>query len=154
MNTLFSYSLLSVIRERSTNITSLLDIFKEYCETIISIEGFKGSGRLIDIKNLFKKYGIDIPVPTLKTILFKIKDTHKDSFTLYGDYAFEYKNETFFHNAKEITTLNESIEELEFVYKKLCIDSGIVSDSTLQYFVDFNKETIIPMSLKYLKNCF
>jgi hypothetical protein len=143
MNALFSYSLLSVIREKSTNIKSLVDLFREYTETILSIEGFNGKGTLLDLRPVFEKYGLTIPVPTLKSILLRIHGANKESFVLHDDFSFIFPKNLFVHDRQEIDKLELEIEELDFVYVSLCKDVSIRPENTLQYFIDSNKEAVV-----------
>jgi hypothetical protein len=85
------YAFLSAIKEKSGNITSLLSIFEELTEGILSDWTRKGttSARIVDLQDDFKKtYDIIIPIPTLRVILNKISKKYSGTFTIHNDDSF------------------------------------------------------------------
>jgi hypothetical protein len=90
-----TYAFLSVVKEKSGNVTSLLSIFEELTEGIISTwtkNGIK-SALIIDLQLDFKKsYNINIPIPTLRVILNKISSKYCDTFTIHNDDSFIINN--------------------------------------------------------------
>jgi len=91
MDKVVIYAFLSVIKEKSGNITSLLSIFEELTEGLLSSwvkREIKG-GRIIDLQKDFKiMFSIDIPIPTLKTIIYNIAQKNNSILTTYNDDSF------------------------------------------------------------------
>ena len=91
MDKVVIYAFLSVIKEKSGNIISLLSIFEELVEGLLSTwikKELKG-GRIIDLQKDFKMtFFIDIPIPTLKTIIYNIIQKNNSILTTYHDDSF------------------------------------------------------------------
>ena len=94
MDKVVTYAFLSVIKEKSGNITSLLSIFEQLVEGLLSswIKKELKGGLIIDLQKEFKKiYSIDIPIPTLKTIIHNITQKNNSLLTTYQDDSFIIK---------------------------------------------------------------
>jgi hypothetical protein len=85
------YAFLSAVKEKSGNITSLLSIFEELTEGILSdwTRNGSNSARIVDLQDDFKKtYDIIIPIPTLRVIINKISKKYSGVFTIHNDDSF------------------------------------------------------------------
>ncbi len=146
MDILVTYSLLSTIKDRSENLTSFLELYKELTEGIL--HGLKqdenGKGLIEDLKEAFDtRYGIPIPYPTLKLILQSISKEHKQNFSLFSDYSFDFKTSCFQSLDTEVSKEQVKIDELKKVYMDLCEEKELSGTIGLDYFVDFNKRELL-----------
>ncbi len=118
-----SYCLLAEIRSRKSNISSLIEVFEEMVETLFSHYYKKGaiSENINDLRNKFNDtYGLDIPFPTLKLILSRLKQKYGEKFSLFSDYAFSIEDETIKSGIVDIRKSEKEIEELNNLYEKHC----------------------------------
>jgi hypothetical protein len=91
MDKVVIYAFLSVIKEKNGNITSLLSIFEELVEGLLSswVKRQLKGGSIIDLQKEFRTtYSIEIPIPTLKTILNGIVQKNDSLLTTYQDDSF------------------------------------------------------------------
>jgi hypothetical protein len=91
MDKVVTYAFLSVIKEKNGNITSLLFIFEELVEGLLSswVKRQLKGGNILDLQKEFKTtYSIDIPIPTLRTIINSIVQKDNSLLTTYQDDSF------------------------------------------------------------------
>ncbi len=151
MDTLVTYSILSLINEKQSNLNSFIDIFKELCESILfnMKTDSSGKGLITDLKQEFEsRFAIKIPYPTLKIILKRIRQEQKQEFELYADFSFTYTSDNFNKFNFNIESEVEIITELKDLYSKLCKDSNIENKMGIEFFIDVNRKEI----LHYLNN--
>ena len=146
MDTLVTYSILSLIKEKQSHIHSLIDIFKELCESILFDlqKDTSGKGLITDLKNEFEtRFSINIPYPTLKIILKKINAEQGRDFDLFSDFSFTYSSSKFKTFDLDIQSEKNSISELKEVYEKLCNESNIQTIMGIEFFIDVNRKDIL-----------
>ncbi len=147
MDHLVTYSLLSVIRERRSNLKSIVEIYEELCETILADNSFEKSGKGIidDLKaEFFKKFGLTIPYPTLKLILRRLSTRSNHSIQLFtSDYSFSFSYSDFKSLNADIKTEKANLEELKEAFNLLCEDENIDPGIGIEFFVQINKKEIV-----------
>jgi hypothetical protein len=148
MDKVVIYAFLSVIKEKSGNITSLLSIFQELVEGLLSTwvkKQLKG-GRILDLQKDFKAtYSIDIPLPTLKCILNNILHKNSSLLTTYQDNSFTVNND--FPEINLVPLLEKQQSDIDAFYdlynRYLHIRGLNPNDYDLLTFFDQNKRYII-----------
>lgn len=124
-NRIVTYSLLAHINDNNEGIKDLTDIYVPLVMRILAQLGTenKMGTNLSDIKErFFNEYGMNIPVPLLKKLLFKIahfinkEDTkfltvHTDGSVLIKKYAFDDYKEQLLDQISEIERLKEAYED-------------------------------------------
>ncbi|MCL2042611.1 MAG: hypothetical protein FWG89_00575 [Treponema sp.] len=147
MDKVVTYAFLSVIKEKSGNITSLLSIFEELIEGLLSTwisKKIKG-GNISDLQKDFKlTYSIDIPIPTIKTIINNIIQKNNTLITKYEDDSFTI-NESPEVNFELILKKEQDIIEAFYeLYNRYLQISGLkLDDYDLLLFFEQNKRYII-----------
>ena len=155
MNCEVTYCLLADIRERKSNITSLVEVFQELVETLFASYYPKGKieGTLVDVRNKFKEiYGLDIPHPTLKIILAQLKKENPEKFVLFSDYAFQIQGDTFKQPINSIAESEQRIDELNQIYSKYCLVKEQTSDCLELYRFIENAKTELLAFVKDANN--
>ena len=155
MNCEVTYCLLADIRERKSNITSLVEVFQELVETLFTSYYPRGkiAGNLDDVRNKFKEiYGLDIPHPTLKIILAQLRKDNPDKFSLYSDYSFQIQGNTFRQPISSISENEKRIGELNQIYSKYCLVKEQTSDCTELYRFIENAKTELLAFVRDSKN--
>lgn len=153
-----TYSLLAHIRNSGTLIKGPIDPFIPLIKRVLYKLNSKGilSGKSIkEIHDLATElYGIDFPLPVLKTILQQIaKDVNTDeqiNFELYQDGSFVLKNFFFEEFEEQIQSSKREVETLEKLYINfLKLNNLEVKEKTT--ILDFIEKNKISIS-KYLAN--
>lgn len=157
-NKAITYSLLAHVRNSGTLIKGPIDPFVPLIKRALYKLNSKGilSGKSIkEIHDISTElYGIDFPLPVLKTILEQIatevNTTKQKNFELYKDGAFSLKNFFFEEFEEHIQTSKREVETLEKLYIDFVKLNNIDSKekSTIFDFIDKNKVSIS----KYLSN--
>jgi hypothetical protein len=147
MDKVITYAFLSVIKEKSGNITSLLYIFEELVESLLSdwVKKKLKGGRILDLQKDFKAtYSIDIPIPTLRTILNNICQKNDSLLTTYQDDAFSI-NEYPDNNLSILLDKQQAdVEAFYNLYNRYLHVRGLkCADYDLLAFFDQNKQYII-----------
>jgi len=150
-NRIVTYSLLAHINNSGTLTKGLLEIFIPLAKRAISIlnsEGIFSGKNISEISSkILELYGIDIPVPVLKNILFKISDeVNKETdnkFTLYADGAFAIKNYVFTEFDALIEKKNKQIKEIEELFKQFCKISNIDKKNYSSIFTFLEKNKVV-----------
>ena len=146
MDLLVTYSILSIIRDRKSNIDSLLEIYQELCESILSDDSFResGAGLIKDIREAFeKKFELSVPYPTLQILLTNINNDNTDGFILHEDYSFQFTPNKFASLHKDIEEEENKISELREFYELFCKESGIKDLLELEMFIEINKKELL-----------
>ena len=141
------YAFLTVIKEKKGNISSLLAIFQELVEGLLSTwvkKQLKG-GRIIDLQEEFKlAYSIDIPIPTLKTILNNIIQKNNSLLTTYDDDTFTINEFPDINFDLILEKQQSEISAFYNLYERYLDIKGLkVVDYDLMLFFDQNKRYII-----------
>jgi hypothetical protein len=111
-----TYAFLSVIKEKSGNVTSLTSIFEELVEGILSTWTRNGinSARIVDLQHEFKTtYIINIPIPTLRVLVKKISEKYTGAFTIHTDDSFIISN---FPNKDFSYLIDKQKGEIDLLY--------------------------------------
>lgn len=145
MNIEITYCLLADIKERRSNISSLIDIFQELVESLLANHYRENnSGLLSDLRNkFFEVYGLSIPYPTLKIILSKIKSSYPENIQIYKDFSFICTKGNFIDLTNNIIEESKCIEELNEIYKKYCSDKNAEINENIFEFIDKSKKDLI-----------
>jgi hypothetical protein len=144
-----TYSLLAHIRSKGQLVSGPIGVFIPLIKRILSILNEKGvfSGKSItEIKiEADALYGIDFPIPVLRTILASIAreintDTEK-KFVLFQDDAFQIKNYAFTEFEETIRIQFQEIENLEKLFQEFCQTCGEKKpgNSSILEFIEKNK---------------
>ncbi|KYC46410.1 MAG: hypothetical protein AMQ22_02148 [Candidatus Methanofastidiosum methylothiophilum] len=123
MNSEVAYCLLAEIKSRRSNISSLIEVFQEMVESLFTYYYKKGDikEQLTDLRTSYiKAYGIEIPFPTLKIILSRLKEKYKDAVTLYSDFSYSIAEGTIENSSQNIKQSENDIDELNKLYEKYC----------------------------------
>ena len=146
MDLLVTYSILTIVRDRKTNINSLLDIYQDLCESILADNFFSssGAGLIKDIREGFEqKFELSVPYPTLKILLTNIRRSYPDNFVLHEDYSFQFEPNEFASLRKDIKEETTKIIELREYYEYLCQDIGIKDWLEFEFFIEINKRELL-----------
>ncbi len=151
-NRLVTYSLLAHINNTGTLVKGLIDIFIPLTKRALSKMNQKGifSGKSIsEIQvTIVELYSIDIPIPVLKNILFRISEElntkTQEKFILYGDGSFSIQNYLFDEFESLIEDKRLLIEEVEKLFQEFCkminIDREVYT--SIFSFLEMNKISI------------
>lgn len=147
MDKVVTYAFLSVIKEKKGNITSLLSIFEELVEGLLSSwvkEQLKG-GSIFDLQKEFKStYSIDIPLPTLRTILNNIVQKNSSLLTTYQDDSFTINEFPEINFNAILEKQQTDIEAFYNLYKRYLSIRGLkYEDYDLLTFFEQNKRYIL-----------
>jgi hypothetical protein len=152
MESQITFCLLAEIKNKRSNIKSLIEIFQELVETLFSINYPDGeiSGRIEDLRNDFIiVYSIEIPFPTLKIILSNIKCKYGEKFQLYQDFSFIVDKNTFPDHHDEVQKSERDIDDLKHLYDQYCkINNTGVHYEDLFAFIAQSKKQLI----EYINN--
>lgn len=146
MDVLVTYSVLSLIQERKSNLKSLIEVYQDLCESILADDSFgtSGAGVITDLKTAFRqKFELNVPYPTLKILLSQVRSNHTSSFSLHRDYSFQFDPHEFDSLRKDIETEKEKTQELRDFYSELCKDEGIEKPLDIDFFVEINKRHLL-----------
>jgi hypothetical protein len=154
-----AYSLLAHIRNSGTLSKGPLDIFIPIVKKGLHFmnynkEQYKGES-ILEIQDIiFKSYGIDIPVPVLKSILIVISRelNKKDEkiFTLNNDNSFWVKDFVFEDYDQKIQEYQTEVISLQKLFGEFCEANGI-KDSENNCIIKFIEKNKFAIS-KYLVN--
>ncbi len=157
-NKAITYSLLAHVRNSGTLIKGPIDPFVPLIKRALYKLNSKGilSGKSIkEIHDISTElYGIDFPLPVLKTILEQIANevntSEQKNFELYKDGAFALKNFYFKEFEEQIQSSKRDVETLEKLYIDFVKLNNIETKekTTIFDFIDKNKISIS----KYLSN--
>jgi hypothetical protein len=141
------YAFLSVIKEKSGNITSLMSIFEELVEGLLSLWSRNGTGaaRIVDLQDdFFKMYTINIPIPTLRVILRNISNKYSETFTIHSDDSFVINNFPNKDLSYIIETQKGYIDLLFDLYNDYLMQKGLDPSSyDLLEYIEENKKQVL-----------
>jgi hypothetical protein len=147
MDKVVTYAFLSVIKEKTGNITSLLSIFEELVEGLLSswVKRQVKGGRLLDLQKDFKTtYSIDIPIPTLRTILNNIIQKNSSLFTTYSDDSFTINEFPEINLTILLEKQQSDIEAFYNLYNRYLSIKGLkYEDYNLLAFFEQNKRYVL-----------
>jgi hypothetical protein len=147
MDKVVTYAFLSVIKEKTGNITSLLSIFEELVEGLLSswVKRQLKGGSLLDLQKEFKTtYSIDIPIPTLRTILNSIFQKNNSLLIIYQDDSFTINEFPEIDFNAIIERQQTDIEAFYSLYNRYLIIRGLkLEDYDLLTFFEQNKRYIL-----------
>jgi hypothetical protein len=142
-----TYAFLSVIKEKKGNITSLLSIFEELVEGLLSswVKRQLKGGSLFDLQKEFKAtYSIDIPLPTLRTILNNVVQKNNSLLTTYQDDSFTINEFPEINFSVILEKQQTDIEAFNNLYNKYLSLKGLkYEDYDLLIFFEQNKRYIL-----------
>ena len=147
-----AFSLLAHINDNEVGITSFEDIFLPLVKSSLckmNKEGVKSGKSIMEIKQQVDQiFSLDIPIPILKSLLFKISDEVKyqkdEDFLLHKDGAFQMTNFLFADYEEELDEREDEILEVEKVYKAYLTSNNIdpkIEPSIFEY-IDQNRITL------------
>lgn len=144
-----TYSLLAHIRGKGQLITGPIALFVPLIKRSLSKLNEKGiySGKsIIEIKQESDLlYGIDFPIPVLRTLLStiakEVNSAEERHFELFQDDAFQIKNYAFTEFEETIRIQAIEIENLEKLFQEFCETCGIdrPEHSSILEFIERNK---------------
>lgn len=154
-----AYSLLAHIRNSGTLSKGPLDIFIPIVKKGLHFmnynkEQYKGES-ILEIQDIiFKSYGIDIPVPVLKSILIvislELNKKDENIFTLNNDNSFWVKDYVFEDYDQKIQEYQTEVTSLQKLFGEFCKANGI-KDSENNCIIKFIEKNKFAIS-KYLTN--
>lgn len=151
MNIEVTYSLLADIKERQSNIKSLIEVFQELVESLfVNYYHRPIQGLLLDLREKFTEvYRLEIPYPTLKIILARIKNKYGSKFEVYQDYSFKSTESVFIDLTHDIKENEILINELNEIFLYYCKEKNTDnSDNNIFEFIEQSKKEL----LSYLNN--
>ncbi len=146
MDRLVTYAILAEIREKKSNITSLIDIYQELVESLIANRNLKDEnmGLLKDlIYSFHQKYHLEIPYPTMKMILKKISQEKGEAFQLFTDFSFKISPGLFTNLEKDFNNEEKEFEELNRIFKEYCKIKNYPINTELVNLIEKNKQELI-----------
>jgi hypothetical protein len=154
-----TYSLLAHIRNSGTLSKGPLDIFVPLVKKALHFMNrnkgqYKGES-LMEIHDVIVNiYDIDIPIPTLKSILVviakEINTEEETVFILNNDNSFWIKDYVFDDYDEKITEYQNEVNALQHLFREFCKANGIdtIENNCIVKFVEKNKYSIS----KYIAN--
>jgi hypothetical protein len=144
-----TYSLLAHIRGKGQLVAGPINVFAPLIKRTLAKLNEKGvfSGKSItEIKTEADTlYGIDFPIPALRTILASIaREINTDAerkFELFQDDSFQIKNYAFTEFEETIRIQSQEIENLEKLFQEFCETCGEQkpNNSSILQFIEKNK---------------
>lgn len=137
-----TYSLLAHIRNTATLINGPLDIFVPLIKRSLSKMNAKNifHGKNIYEINEYSKelYGIDFPIPVMRSILEiivrEINSDVKSSFILNNDNSFSISNYAFTEFEETIRKRNLEVKKIEQLFQDFCGNSQLKMENTSSIF--------------------
>lgn len=137
-----TYSLLAHIRNTATLINGPLDIFVPLIKRSLSK---MNSNNIFHGKNIYEindyskdLYGVDFPVPVMRSILEiivkEVNSDGKNAFILHNDNSFSISNYAFTEFEETIRKRNLEVKEIEQVFQKFCGNSQLKMENTSSIF--------------------
>ncbi|MBS2099763.1 hypothetical protein [Carboxylicivirga linearis] len=151
MNTkrIVTYSLLAHINNTGTLSKGLIEVFVPLAKRALAELNKKGIFKGKSIREIQKKiaclYGLEIPAPVLKNILYKIsEEVNEESnvkFTLYQDGAFALQNYVFTEFDAIVAQKEKEVDDIEKLFREFCKTSEIAKEdySSIFSFLEKNK---------------
>lgn len=144
-----TYSLLAHIRSKGQLVSGPISVFIPLIKRTLSKLNEKGifSGKsIMEIKLAAdSSYGIDFPIPVLRTILAaiarEINTPSERKFQLFQDDAFQIRNYAFTEFEETIRIQTQEIDSLEKLFQEFCQTCGDErpSNSSILEFIEKNK---------------
>jgi hypothetical protein len=147
MDKVVTYAFLSIIQEKNGNITSLLSIFEELVEGLLSslVKRQQKGGSIFDLQKEFKiTYSIEIPIPTMRIILNTIKEKYNSLLTIYQDDFFSINEFPEINFNIILEKQRTDIEAFYNLYNRYLFIRGLkYEDYDLLAFFEQNKRYIL-----------
>lgn len=148
-NRALTYSLLAHIRNKGQIVSGPIEIFIPLIKRTLSklIENKLNSGEsILEIKNASNElYGIDFPIPVLRTILEKIaKEINTENeiiFQLYQDDSYQLINYAFTEFEETVNNHLYELENLEKLFHEFCLvcKNNKPKETSILHFIEKNK---------------
>lgn len=144
-----TYSLLAHIRGKGQLVSGPISVFIPLIKRTLSKLNERGifSGKsIMEIKtDADAAYGIDFPIPVLRTVLAaiarEINSSSERKFELFQDDAFQIKNYAFTEFEETIRIQTQEIENIERLFQEFCQTCGEnrPTNSSILEFIEKNK---------------